>query len=813
LQGDQFLSEAKEDLIQLGIEKGLIKIEDNKIEYIQNGKKYVYSDPEEVVRAEVYVELVEKYKYPPKKIDFEVLPPRREPKLPSDIIVFEDDGKRKAYICVEVKQKSCTESDIEVGLREGIGNSNLFNARYFLFDCRKFRKVTEIKTGIELRDIPINYGKVPVYKFKKRDKDWDLKAIDFNQLSRIFQKSHDILWAGGKRDPSEALDEMSKLIFAKIYDERNTKNGEFYKFQIGTYENEIIVAERIRLIYEEIREKESKVFFDKIKSPDDKIFNVVQELQSISLIKTDLDSKGRAFEQFLSTVFRGKLGQYFTRREIVEFMVNMVNPTERDIVVDPACGSGGFLLYCLKKVSEDIKKDYEGDVYTINRKIYDFGHYNLYGIEINDKISRVSMMDMIVHEDGHTNIENNTALNNVFDNKEIKFNQFTILLTNPPFGDKVKEGDRDKLGTNALSNFTLASGKNRVKSEILFIEQSWKFLKDEGTIGIVLPAGVITNPKSKMDKLARNFIKNKFKIQAIIGIPHHAFRKSGSNVKTNLFFLKKLPEGKSNNAQDLIFIGVAKHIGYDAAGRPDSNVLPDIFEQYKEYIKSPESYKGTEYCFSLKYEEIVGRLDADYYYNIRKYNPSKLRNYSKLIKFADVIKENFTPSPTEDYTHIALKNIDAENAKLMDVEIISGEKIKGNRILFKKGDILFARIEPSVYNKKTVIVPDDIEIGIGSTELYAIRPKEDVDKLYLLWMLRSDETIEQIEGKLTGSTGRQRLSETDLEDILIPDPSDDKKTEIITLVNIMERQINDLNNKIKQIQKDTKQKIFTIIKE
>jgi type I restriction enzyme S subunit len=118
-----------------------------------------------------------------------------------------------------------------------------------------------------------------------------------------------------------------------------------------------------------------------------------------------------------------------------------------------------------------------------------------------------------------------------------------------------------------------------------------------------------------------------------------------------------------------------------------------------------------------------------------------------------------------------------------------------------------------VYNKKTVIVPDDIEIGIGSTELYAIRPKEDVDKLYLLWMLRSDETIEQIEGKLTGSTGRQRLSETDLEDILIPDPSDDKKTEIITLVNIMERQINDLNNKIKQIQKDTKQKIFTIIKE
>ena len=276
-------------------------------------------------------------------------------------------------------------------------------------------------------------GKLSKLLLRKGDPNNDLRKATFSELSNIFKFAHDEIWEGGKRDPAVAFDEITKLMFAKIYDERFTPTCDYYEFQIGVGETPVEVAERVeKQLYDKAREKEPGIFKTKISLPPEVIFRTVRILQNVSLTRTDLDAKGRAFESFLGKLFRGEYGQFFTRREIVEFAVEALNPDEDDLIIDPACGSGGFLLYSLNTVRRKISHRYHEDQRTIDRIEWDFAHNQLFGIEINDRIARVAMMGMVIHDDGHSNIEANDALSDyrLFDpRKSINRARFTIVLT------------------------------------------------------------------------------------------------------------------------------------------------------------------------------------------------------------------------------------------------------------------------------------------------------------------------------------------------------------------------------------------------
>lgn len=577
----------KDEIIEEGIKKGIIKIKDDKVIY-PNGKSYNFKDPEEKVRARVFIELVEKYKYLEKRLDTEIIGPRREPKLPADIVVYEDDDKEIAFIVVETKAES-TKKDIDEAKREGLGNANLLNTKYLLVVCASERMSYNLEKHpstvdklekYRIADIPIKYGKEPKYRFKRGDKDNDLRKSTFNELNNKFQLCHDKIWEGGKRDPAVAFDEISKLVTTKLYDERYTPHGEYYEFQIGTYEELKDVAKRIREIYETVQKKNSDVFKANLELPDAMIFRIVEHLQDISLRTTDLDAKGRAFENFLGKLFRGEYGQYFTPRQIVEFMVEVIDPDEDDYLIDPACGSGGFLLYSMKHVLNKVIEKYKEDKETIDRSNWDFSHKQIFGIEINDRIARVAMMDMVIHEDGHSNIECNDALidyRNFDPRKDIKPNKYDILLTNPPFGAVVKDEE-------VLKNFELGRGRKAQRTEILFIEKCLDLLKASGRMGIVLPDGILTNSTLQY---VRDFINRNAKILAIVSLPQLAFVSSGAGVKASLLFLQK---EKATNYP--IFMAIAEHIGYDATGRPDINDLPRLLEEWKKFLKNPKTYTG-----------------------------------------------------------------------------------------------------------------------------------------------------------------------------------------------------------------------------
>jgi len=807
----------KDEIIEEGIEKGIIKIEDGKVIY-PNGKSYNFKDPEEKVRARVFIELVVKYLYPVQRLDTEVYPPRREPKLPSDIVVYEDDDKEKAFIVVETKAES-TEEKINEALREGLGNSNLLNAKFLYCVCGTEELIFDLKTkpslsklsDFRIQTVPINYEEIQKYKYKRGDPKWDLQKVNFNELSRIFQRCHDIIWAGGKRDPSVAFDEMSKLIFTKLYDERTTKNNEFYKFQIGTNEDEDVVAKRIIGIYETARNVDSAVFKESINIPNDKIFGVVNVLQKVSLIHTDLDAKGRAFEQFLGKIFRGELGQYFTRREIVEFVVDMLNPQEDDLILDPACGSGGFLLYSLRKVLNDIEYHYSGDSSTIDRKKYDFAHYNLYGIEINDKIARVSMMNMIINDDGHTNIECNTALNNRFENPRIKDEEFTLILTNPPFGDRVERGDRDKLGTNKLSNFKLAKGESQ-RTEILFIERCYNFLKDGGRLGIVLPDGVLNNPS---DSYVRDYIKTNFKILAIVTLPDFAFRKAGSGMRTSLLFLEKT---KQKITDYPLFIGVAEHIGYDASGRPDKNELPEILRDFME--KRENKDKGR---YWLQFSELSERLDPMYYhlgYLIEKH--LKKVKY-KIVRLNEILAEPLISGQSPkggakysvgDIPILVIGNMSDSGELIFDeLNYVSADfyQKRKEKLQLKVNDILIAK--DGATTGKVCIVTEKFPFEDSMFNEHIFRLRIDISKAHPLYVFHFlHGTLGQMQLKREISGGAQGgITREFVEKIMIPIPPIQIQEEIVKRAISIRNDISELQTKIKEKFSDIEKEMEKII--
>ena len=820
------LTEEQRKLIIEGLKLKLIEIRGEKIYYTKQNKEFILTGPEEPIRAATYVKLVIKYGYPPERIDFEVRPPRL-PKFPPDIVVYKDDEKRKPFIVVECKATSSKE-DSDAAKKQGLINANLLlpppewlftvcgdqEAVYLIKDKPPLERLEEFRVA----DLPIAYGKPPRYKYRKGGGPLEeLKIADLNTLFKKFQRCHNAIWEGGKRDPAEAFDEMSKLMFAKIYDEKFTKISEYYRFQIGSHEKPSAVAQRVKELYKMAREKEPEVFREDIKVPDDIIFEVVSILQDISLTKTDLDAKGRAFEKFLGKVFRGELGQFFTPREIIEFMVKFVDVDYGELVMDPACGSGGFLLYSIKHIMEKATKEYgEGD--SSKEIIWNFSHYNVFGIEINERIARVAMMDMVIHDDGHTNIECNDALlpyENFDPRRDIKPSKYHVVLTNPPFGAIEKR-------IEVLSHFTLGKTPegDTMKSqrkEILFIERCLDLLKPGGRMGIILPDGILNNQR---DRYVREYIFKNAKIIGVVSLPDFAFVPFGSGMKTSILFLQKLKEGEEVRWGEYpVFLAIAENVGYDSTGREIKiNDLPHILKSYREgsTFEKSMNIQPTNFIKGLKVDKLkasfdLTRLDPQYYFLTRVADellsrcPYELKTLGEITK---TITSGARPGGRAEYIEGEVPSLEGGNIGeygqliLEDLKYIPYDfHIKHEKSAVKVFDILM--VKDGATTGKIAIVPADFpfrECNINE-HLFLIRVKESYNPWYVLGFLLSDLGQILIKREITG--GAQRgITKDSVKNIIVPIPPKDIQNEV-------ERRVKEALDGIKR----KKQEIIEIFEE
>ena len=584
------------DYIKIGIDKGLISFNEDKsrIIYVHQKKERNYNNPEEKVQAVTFISLVIDYNYPVNRIKQFVPVTMGSEIKEADIVVYEDDMCMSPHVLVECKREEVSEAEYQQAIEQAYSyafalpcnikyvwvtsgiKSDYFevdknqNTRNQLPDIPQFgvKDIASYKYVYEAQYLPIETGK---------QRFFDLSIIDQSELTRRFKQAHEALWAGGQLNPSEAFDELDKLIFCKIWDERKPRRmGEPYDFQIITVPKETEKSEvkrrhiendnlykRVMALYEEGRKKDKEVFRDNIRLTPEKIRTVVGYLESVNLGETDLDSKGRAFETFMGSFFRGNFGQYFTPREIVKFIVDVLPIEQNSKVLDTSCGSGGFLLYALNKVrnkATELYPKYKTDTRQYKHWFaywHDFAEKNLYGIEISEQISRAAKMNMIIHDDGHTNVITSDGL--VSDetiisktnNHGFKYGTFDFIITNPPFGSTVRQSEQAYLKAFHLSKkeddwLSIKSATEEYRdsqsTEVLFIEQDYKFLKEGGCLAIVLPDGVLTNSTMQY---VRTQIEDWFRIVAVVSMPQTAFMANGAGVKSSVLFLKKWTKEES----------------------------------------------------------------------------------------------------------------------------------------------------------------------------------------------------------------------------------------------------------------------------
>lgn len=617
----------------------------------------------------------------------------------------------------------------------------------------------------------------------------DLRAVSFEVLLRRFQRCHDAIWEGGKRDPATSFDEFSKLLMTKIYDERFTQMAHEYSFQVKHGEGEEEVARRIVETYGLVMERNSKAFKVPIDLPPRIIFEVVELLQEISLRQIDLDVKGRAFEKFLGKVFRDESGQYFTPREVVRFMVDFLEPTEKDLIIDPACGSGGFLLYSLIRVMDRARNLYGEDRDSVRRLVWDFSHRQIFGIEINDRIARIAMMDMVIHEDGHSNIECNNALVDYTDfekERDIRPSKYTLILTNPPFGATVRD-------RNILDLFSLGKDFDSQKTEILFIERCLDLLKDGGRMGIVLPDSILRNSSLVY---VREFIMSRARVIGVVSLPQQTFVPSGAGVKSSILFLKKEANAEKSYP---VFMAISEHVGYDSRGGADVNDLVDILDDWRSYssgakrLRRASIVSSTDFCQNLsphRFLLVEDRSDYD------RMTLAELCN--------GAIFTGNTP-PRKEYTTTGYKTLKVRDLTGKGIEWGNEERgfvsreffLKHQKKTLRENDILLissAHHPKYIGDKIDVIdwIPPEYDNKLLCTaEIMVLRVNpEIVDPYYVMTYLKTRSGYEAIQSVIRGQTGH--IYPKDIGAIEIPIPP---KNELASLLADIEKLKSSLKRK------------------
>jgi len=461
--------------------------------------------------------------------------------------------------------------------------------------------------------------------------EFKFEKVSTKEIDGIFRACHNLIWKKETINPTDAFYEFCKLFFIKLKQDKDLhsnyiNNGKFppieeFKFSeqwinkqgaVNPINSILFKEELLPFLKKEKEDKGKKRIFEDnedINLQSATIKEVVKLLENIDFYNIDEDLNGRMFETFLSATVRGKdLGQFFTPRTVVKFMVKMANinvgKDNIDKIFDGCSGSGGFLIDAMadivKKI-EDMKSLTNKEKEKLKEKVY-LG--NIYGSEKSLKNSRVTRMNLWFHGDGSSNVYCLDTLDKNFKydkslsderKKEIEelkqkiLNEnleFEIIFTNPPFSTKYewsKKDEREILEEYDISYKELDKEKDKrvssLKSNVMFIERYCDLLKEQGKLLTVIDESVLN---ADQEKYFREYILKKFIVKAVISLPRNTFTNADTGTKTSILYLrKKITEDEE---QPPIFMAISENIGHSDSGRPEPEKC-DLWDILKEYQK------------------------------------------------------------------------------------------------------------------------------------------------------------------------------------------------------------------------------------
>lgn len=550
----------------------------------------VKATPEEVEAVQPFAKiLVDDYGYPKDYIQtrpqyrVKVRPSDVRKEYPVDIAVFSsnDHSDENAYIIVECKKKN--RRDGKTQLEDYLRFSRAYLGVWFNGEERLYLQKIEKNGRIFFEEIPNipRFGErvEDIGRFKRKD----LRPAE--NLKPTFHTIRNYLAAnavGITRDEVFAS-QIINLIFCKIYDERFTRPDDIVKFRAGVNERDEEVRNRILDLFEQVKRQYNDVIdvADSIILDAKCLKYIVGELQLYSLKDSSRDAVGEAFEIFIGPSLKGPQGQFFTPRNVVNMVIRMIDPETNEKILDPACGSGGFLVESLRYVWSKLERQAsdlgwpESEIEAEKQRI---AIKNFRGIDKDSFLSKVAKAYLAILGDGRGGVHCENSLDK-FSNwsaktiEDIQPGTFDIVVTNPPFGKKLAIDSTDILNLYELGHrwtqktdgsFEKGDLADKQPPQLLFIERCFEMLRPGGRMGIVLLESIFGMPKYQY---IVNYIKNKAKILAIVTLPEDLFQPH-THAKCCVMICQKYDSGMSieNCGEYNIFMSDVKWCGHDSRG-------------------------------------------------------------------------------------------------------------------------------------------------------------------------------------------------------------------------------------------------------
>ena len=569
---------------------------DGSLPPLPDGKLYDYVDnkerkdtPEEYVRQNIERRLVLELGYPPQRIAVEFPIPMGSGRKKADLAIFPADAPhtpQTVQVLIE-----CKREEVKPGSRkDGVGQLKSYmeasSAEWGLWTNGKQRSVWRLirengrREWSEPNDIPGADGDLEVMDRPRRQ---DLLSATADNLKYTFRACHDTIYTTDGLQEKEAFFELLKVIFCKTTDERNIPAPlEFFATarEKASADGRLTVTGRIGHIFERVKKQFPAIFdaSDALTLQPNSLARIVGMLQRYTLLDTGVDVKGLAYEEIVDSTLRGKRGQYFTPRNVQAMTMDMLDPRadrEEERILDPACGTGGFLVAALNGIARDLRRQAGGVGEThISDRIKEIARSRLFGIDINPELVRATKMNMVMNNDGAGHVYRQDSLLHPHE-WEPEFREtlarelgvagsslrgpetlahFDIVVANPPFGSKLAIKGADTLDQYQLARVWREGDDGRLAPtdelqssqppEILFIERCWQFLKPPrdgkpgGRMGIVLPDGILGNPKLLY---VRRWILTHCDLVASVDLHPDTFQpKNGT--QTSVLILQKLDD-------------------------------------------------------------------------------------------------------------------------------------------------------------------------------------------------------------------------------------------------------------------------------
>lgn len=613
-------------------------------------------------------------------------------------------------------------------------------------------------------------------------------------LKSVFEACHDHIYANEGLLKEKIFNEVVKLILMKLVDEGGEYDSQV-RFGITSEECARVLSgeqsgfeKRIHGLFEETKRQYGRFFESDnglLLSSESLAFTVAQ-LQLISLKLTPRDVKGEAFQAIVYRHARGDRGEFFTPNPVVRLTVGILDPQAGEFVIDPAAGSGGFLIETIRNIGNDHSTDRSPERASENIRRH------VRGIEFNPDIARSAMIRLAFEGGSGDEVECRNALKNLTDH----LGSYDVLITNPPFGTKGRIREKSVLTAYDLARKWKRASAGRFQQtralltgqtpEVLFLERCIKLLKPGGRMAIVLPDGLLHNSSSAH---IRQWLMEQADVFAVISLPQETFIPYGTGIKTSVIFARRR---NGDSPRRSVFMAKIRRIGYDVKGqivfKRDTSGTPIIDasgervidDEIEEVVEAFRAYKGgtdpgqADDRFVLGSKVLNGRFDVEHYLpsDLELIDRLSQSHTTRLGQLADIVTRRVRLQGDREYRYIAISDIDARSMRVVNQQIVRGADAP-SRASFKvhAGDILTAVSGASTGTEKhaSAIVTQEEDGAICSNGLAVLRNVRDIDLFYLLSYLRTPAFLRQVKRQLTGHA-IPAISKEDLGNVLVAIP-------------------------------------------